>query len=113
MWIPALDKYTEVTGLTVDLFDASERVVLRSSHLTPLVELYRDCGFDPGLFSECARRCLKQVQSRPAIVVDGPHGLTVVGTSLMLEGTVVGAAVAGYALAGFSQVTAVHNWAKS
>ncbi len=113
MWIPALDKYTEVTGLTVDLFDAGERVVLRSTHVTPLVELYRDCGFDPGLFSECARRCLKQVQSRPAIVVDGPHGLTVVGTSLMLEGTVVGAAVAGYALAGFSQVTAVHNWAKS
>jgi signal transduction histidine kinase/CheY-like chemotaxis protein len=113
LWISALDKYTEVTGLTVDLFDASERVVLRSTHVTPLVGLFRDCGFDPGLFSECARRCLKQVHSRPAIVLDGPHGLTVVGTSLMLEGAVVGAAVAGYALAGFSQVTAAHNWAKS
>ncbi len=113
LWISALDKFTEVTGLTVVLFDVDERVVLRSTHVTPLVELFGDFGFDPGLFAECARCCLKQDHSRPAIVVDGMHGLTAVGTSLMLEGKVVGAAVAGYALAGFSQVTAVHHWATS
>ncbi|MEO8156393.1 MAG: response regulator [Betaproteobacteria bacterium] len=113
LWIVALDKYTEVTGLTVVLFDVDERVVLRSTCVTPLVDLFGEFGFDPGLFAECARRCLKQLHSRPAIVVDGMHGLTAVGTSLVLEGEVVGAAVAGYALAGFSQVTAVHRWAKS
>jgi signal transduction histidine kinase/CheY-like chemotaxis protein len=112
LWKPALDKYAEATGLTVELFGVDGRVVLGSDHLTPLVALFREYGFEPGLFAECARRCVSQTTDRPAVAVAESHGLTVVGTSLLLEGTIVGAAVAGYALAQFSQVPAVQRWAK-
>ncbi|MDQ2942841.1 MAG: hypothetical protein M3R21_04125, partial [Candidatus Dormibacteraeota bacterium] len=113
LWKPALDKYAEVTRLTVKLFSVDERAVLATVHPTPLDALFREYGFDPGLFGECARRCLSQTELRPAVVVAESHGLTVVGTSLVLEGAIVGAAVAGYAFAGFSQVVAVQRWAQS
>jgi len=113
LWTPALDKYADATGLSVQLFGVDEQIVLSLTHPAPLVALFRECGHDPGLFAECARRCLKQTHARPVLFADGRHGLTVVGTSLVLEGAIVGAAVAGYALAGFSQVGAVQRWAKS
>jgi signal transduction histidine kinase len=113
LWTAALDKYTEATGLTVKLFGSDEQVVLASTNLTPLVALFHECDFEPGLFADCARRCLTQTEVRPAVVVKELNGMTVVGTSLVLEGKVVGAAVAGYALAGFVQVTAVQRWASS
>lgn len=113
LWAPALDKYAEATGLSVELFAADGKMVLASTHATPLFGLFRQYGFDPGLFAECARRCLKQTLARPAVFVDEQHGLTVVGASLVLEEAIVGAAVAGYALAGFSQVAAVQRWASS
>jgi signal transduction histidine kinase/CheY-like chemotaxis protein len=113
LWTLALQKYGEATGLTVELFGSDEQVVLGPVHSTPLVELFRESGFEPGLFVDCARRCLSQTNARPAVVVAELHGLTVVGASLVLEGAIVGAAVAGYALAQFSQVTAVQRWAKS
>lgn len=113
LWKPALDKYAEVTGLTVELYGVDGKVVLGSTHLTPLVALFRECGSEPGLFAECAGRCLNQTDTRPAVSVAEQHGLMVVGTSLVLEGIVVGAAVAGYALGQFSQVTAVQRWANS
>jgi hypothetical protein len=113
LWKQALDKYAEVTGLSVELFGVEGQTVLGPVHPTPLVALFRDYGFEPGLFGECARRCLSQTNPRPAVVATESHGLTVIGTSLVLEGAIVGAAVAGYALAGFSQVAAVQRWAKS
>jgi signal transduction histidine kinase/CheY-like chemotaxis protein len=113
LWEPALDKYAAATGLSVQLFGAGEQVVLGPVHATALVKLFQEYRFDPGLFAECARRCLNQTTDRPAVAVAEAHGLTVVGTSLVLEGAIVGAAVAGYAFAGFSQVSAVQRWAKS
>jgi signal transduction histidine kinase/ActR/RegA family two-component response regulator len=113
LWKPALDKYAAVTGLTVQLFGVDGQVVLGSTHLTPLVALFREYGFEPGLFAECARRCVSQTKDRPAVAVAESHGLTVVGTSLLLEGAIVGAAVGGYALGGFSQVTSVQRWAQT
>jgi signal transduction histidine kinase len=110
LWKPALDKYTEATGLTVELFGLDGRVVLGTTTPTPLVALFRKYGFEPGLFAESARRCLRQSVSRPAVLVDEFRGLTVIGTSLLLEGRIVGAAVAGYALARFSQVAEVQRW---
>ena len=94
LWKPALDKYAEATGLTVELFGAGGQRVLASEHHTPLAALFRGHGFEPGLLAECARRCLKQTVARPAVFAEEQHGLTVVGTSLMLEGAIVGAAVA-------------------
>lgn len=111
LWKPALERYAEATGLSVELFGADGQVVLSSMYATPLVALFRQYAFDPGLFAECALRCLQQTQARPAVLVHEQHGLTVVGTSLAVEGAIVGAAVAGYALTGFSNVPAVRPWA--
>ena len=111
LWEPVLDKYSAVTGLSVELFDVSERVVLGPGHPTPIYALFREFGFETGLFADCARRCLAQTDARPAVIGE-LHGLTVIGTSLMLEGAIVGAAVAGYAISKFSQVPAVQRWAR-
>jgi len=113
LWKPALDKYTQATGLAVQLFELDGQAVLASAYPTPLTTLFGEYSFDPGLFSECARRCLEQTELRPAVVVHESHGLTVVGTSLVLDGSIAGAAVAGYALAGFVQVSAARRWAES
>jgi signal transduction histidine kinase/ActR/RegA family two-component response regulator len=113
LWRLSLDKYAEATGLAVQLFGLDAQVVLASTYATPLTTLFREYGFEPGLFAECARRCLEQTEVRPAVIVHESHGLTVVGTSLVLDGAVAGAAVAGYALAGFAQVSAVRRWAQS
>src|SRR5688572_10111539 len=103
-WRTALDKYAEATGLTVRLYGADAAVALDSTHVTPLVALLREHDFDPGMFDACARRCLMQTYSRAIVFTDEQHGLTVIGTSLVLEDAVVGAAVAGYALAEFPNI---------
>ncbi len=113
LWVPALEKFAEATGLAVELFGAHAKLEQGPVGSSALVKLFLQCGFEPGLFAECARRCLQQTGERPAIAVAEAHGLTVVGTSLMLEGRVVGAAIAGYALAGFAQVASVQRWAAS
>ncbi|HUF19860.1 MAG TPA: histidine kinase dimerization/phospho-acceptor domain-containing protein, partial [Burkholderiales bacterium] len=113
IWHTTLDRYAAVTGLSIELFARDGQLVLASSHPTPIVELFRKHQFDPGLFAECAHRSLGKTIDRTAVVVSEEHGLTVVGTSLMLEGAIVGAAVAGYAFTGFSQVDRVQRWARS
>lgn len=113
LWEPALDKYAAATGLSVELFGTDGQMVHGSQHLTPLAALFREYRFEPGLFADCAARCLRQAADRPAVALAESHGLAVVGTSLVLEGMIVGAAVAGYALTQFSQVTSVQRWASS
>jgi signal transduction histidine kinase/CheY-like chemotaxis protein len=113
LWEPALDKFAEVTGLAVELFGADGKPEQGPVGSTALVKLFRRYGYEPGLFAECARRCLLQTGVRSAVTVADAHRLTVVGTSLMLEGRIVGAAVGGYAIAGFSQVAEVQRWAES
>ena len=109
LWKPALEKYAGVTHTTVKLFDTNLRTVFGPIHPTPLFEIFDKMGFDPGIFAECANRCLAQTENRPAVVVNQAHGLAVVGTSLVLEGKVVGAAVAGYVLVDFSQVSEIRS----
>jgi signal transduction histidine kinase/CheY-like chemotaxis protein len=79
---------------------------------TPLAAIFEEYVYEPGIFLGCARQCLGQATSRQAIDVDAEYGLAVVGTSLMLEGTIIGAAVAGYALIDFTQVSTIDRLAR-
>ncbi|MGE5052737.1 MAG: PAS domain S-box protein, partial [Acidobacteriota bacterium] len=112
LWQPALEKYARAAHLTVKLFDSELRVIGRPIHPTPLFQLFDERGYDPGIFVECARRCIVQTQDRPPVIVSQFHGLAVVGTSHFLEGEIVGAGVGGYVLADFSQVSEIQSLAR-
>lgn len=112
LWLRALERYGKDTHLSVTLFDADEQVVFGPVHPTPLFQLFQEKGYDPGIFAECARRCLAQTESRPAVMVSEVYGLAVVGTSLVLEGKIVGAAVGGYAFVDFTQLSEIQRLAR-
>ncbi len=110
-WLPALEKFGAVTHLTVMVY-VGGRVVCGPFHATPLHTLFARHGYDPGIFDECARRCVSQARDRHVVVLSPQDGLAVVGTSLVLEGEIVGAAVAGYALIDFVRSSAVEHLAR-
>lgn len=112
LWEAALEKFAGVTELTVRLFDADGRAVFGPVHPTPLFQFFDEAGYDPGIFAECARRCIAQTEKRPAVIVSQSYGLTVVGASFALEDRIVGAAVGGYAFADFSQVSEIQRLAR-
>src|ERR1051326_699911 len=110
LWRRALESYGNAAHLTIKLFDAEGDAILGPIHPTPLFQLFEKTpGYEPGIFGECARRCLAQIDDRPAVIVSEFCGLTVVGTSLMLDGKIVGAAVAGYAFVDYSQLFEVQR----
>ncbi len=111
-WSTALEKYGAATALTVTIYGLGGQIACGPLHPTPLFELFARHGYEPGILAECARRCLAQARDRPAVVVAPEYGLAVVGTSLVLEGETVGAAIAGYALVDFCRSAAIEQLAR-
>lgn len=113
LWDRALESYARAAYLTVKVFDVEERTVLGPVHPTPLFQLFEErIGCDPGLFAQCARSCLTQVNGRGAQIVS-QYGLSVVGIPLVLDDIVVGTAVAGYTFVDFVHISEVQQLAKS
>ena len=112
LWTRALRRYARAAHVTVKLFDVDERVVFGPIHTTPIFQLFEEKGYDPGIFVECARRCLAQTEDRSPVMVSEFYGLAVVGTSLALDGKIVGAAVGGYAFVDFSQPSEIQRLAR-
>lgn len=111
VWTPALEKYAAVTRLLVGVYNAEGQSVEPRGASNALAALFEERSYDPGLFEECAQRCLAQRNGREPIIVEGAYGLAVVGASLMLDDEVVGAVVAGYVLVDFTQVYGMHRLA--
>ncbi len=113
VWAPALEKYGAVVHLSVALYDANEQIVFGPMPASPIVTVFQKHGYDPGEFADCARQCLAQSSDhRPAVVVTSRSCLSVVGVSLVLDGQIVGALVAGYALVAFCESVAIARLAR-
>ena len=113
VWCPALEKYGVVVELSVALYGADAQIVCGPVPATPIVAAFQEHGYDPGVFAECVRDCLAQPgDSRPPVVVNSPSGLAVVGVSLLRDGQIVGALVAGYALNNFCESIAIERLAR-
>ena len=93
----ALEKYAAANHLTVEVYGADGRLVAGPVNRTALFDLFSR-GPGPGMFASCARQCQAQSDPGSSLVIEEQHGLAVVGTTLVLAGEIVGAAVAGYGL---------------
>ena len=110
-WERALERYGAVTRLTASVYDRDRRLVCGPRPSTPLFAFFETHGFAPGILAECVQRSLTLPDGDPDVTITRSFGLAVVGTPLRLDGQIVGAAVAGYALVDFSQASAIESLA--
>lgn len=112
VWGPALERVGAVAHLSVALYDADAQVVYGPLPATPLCTIIGDHGADAGGFAECARACLAQSpEARPPIIVTRSC-LAVVGVSLLRDGAIIGAVIAGYALHTFGDSVVIAQFAR-
>src|SRR5262245_60233884 len=109
-WIPALEKYGAATQLTVQVYDQSGTLVVGPISPTPLFTLLT-AGQLTSRFSQCARECLVSSETSSVMLSKG-GGLAVVGTPLRLDDTLMGAAVAGFALTELLNVPSLERMAR-
>jgi signal transduction histidine kinase/CheY-like chemotaxis protein len=112
VWTPALQTFGAVTHLTVEVFNTDSAIAVGPAPSTPLFDVFERHGNAPGLFTDGARQCLAQAPDSRTVIVASSGGLAVVGTSLILEGAIVGAAVAGHALLDFPQTLLIERLAR-
>lgn len=113
IWGPMLEKYGAVTHLSVGLYDAQARLLWGPGPPTPILGIFQQHDYDPGVLLECANQCLAQTAAGRTPVIYAPsYGLAAVGTALVLDGTIVAAAVAGYAFVDFTQSADIERLAR-
>src|SRR5206468_659484 len=110
-WTRALEKYGAATHLAVELYGRDEHLILGPVHPTRLFELLAPGHHTLSMFAACVRRCLTPTAGASPIVVEQRHRFAVIGSSLALNGKVVGAAVAAYVLTAFPDEHAVRRLA--
>src|SRR2546422_638677 len=110
-WTRALEKYGAATHLAVELYGRDEHLILGPVHPTRLFELLAPGHHTLSMFAACVRRCLTPTAGASPIVVEQRHRFAVIGSSLALNGEVVGAAVAAYVLTAFPDEHAVRRLA--
>src|SRR2546425_1059455 len=111
-WTRALEKYGAATHLAVELYGRDEHLILGPVHPTPLFQILAPGHHALSMFAACVRRCLTQTAGASSIVVEQRHRFAVIGSSLALNGEVVGAAVAAYGLTAFPDEHAVRRLAR-
>jgi PAS domain S-box-containing protein len=113
IWAVALEKFAAPAGLTLQLFDHESRPVFDTVLSSPMYRLFKQAGYEPGMFAECARLCLSQnpCGSREPILFSRFESLTILGVSLALEGEIAGAVVGGYIFVDFCKVSDIQRLA--
>jgi signal transduction histidine kinase len=111
VWERALDRYVAVTRLTAAVYDRDRRLVCGPRPFTPLFGFFETHGFAPGILADCVGESLAASSARPDVIIARSFGLAVVGTPLRLDGQIIGAAVAGFALVDFCQASAIESLA--
>ena len=92
-WTRALSKYSAATHLTVEIVGLDGERLMKPVSPTPVYDALGGSGRDVGLFAACALGCLGRAD-RDAAIIEERNGLAVVGVPLVLDGVIVGAAVA-------------------
>ena len=110
-WTRALERYGAVTRLTAWVYDRDHRLVCGPRPSTPLFRFFETHGFEPEILAGCVRQSLTPSPGQPDVTIARSFGLAVVGTPLRLDGRIIGAAVAGYALVDFCQASAIESLA--
>jgi signal transduction histidine kinase len=110
-WERALERYGAVTRLTAWVYDSDHRLVCGPRPSSPLFHHFETHGFEPEILADSVRQILTPSPARPDVMIARSFGLAVVGTPLRLDGRIVGAAVAGYALVDFCQASAIESLA--